>query len=560
MYSFLAKINNKTEIMAFQIGSNPVPQTETVQDTTLTMDEINAQNSSSDGIPSPAPSVPEEQTVQNGEYDQNVAESAQMDYGGSKQVAGLSDLYGTPSLFNKYAIFVHPKADQNNGFQKLKDIRGRDKIYSTNVPETPEIVDSLKNDPIRRLHYADFAFSRWHRFIPNNRAIVLRRFPFPTYNNLSFVFKKGDSPRENQKIKPLAKAVTYFGEETGNEIAEIIKISGYKNYKELTADLDMVKGVDKGLDDSPFAGVSRAANKGLKVFSALSGRGDLDGSKANSVDVMLGKNWENDRRGPENVIHKTMIADVGVGATLAFALTFEYKLRGYNNINPRVALLDLITNLMTLVHTNAEFWGGQNIVLPNHQQFPFIGDQDSFYSGDYGKYLGSVVDWFSAPFKSGGSFQGLIDGIMSGDFSSLGSFLQGVGSKALDIQSAKSRSSVIGLKTLLSGTPIGNYHITIGNPLDPWFQLGNLVVKTWELSFENEMGIHNMPTGVKLVVNLETATPMDSTGVQGALSIGNRTNRVYFKPADFLRVATDVKNGDTNYTADDIDRAHGSVY
>lgn len=488
-----------------------------------------------------------------------ISESAEIDYEQSKKAGGLDDHWGSPSLFNKYAIFVHPKANSKNGFKLLKDVRGQEKIYNTTNPTLRDIIDNLKNDPTRRLLYSDFAYAKFYEKMPYNRLIVLRRFPFPTYNNLSFA-QKGSSTTSNSAIKPLAKAITYFGEEAENTLSELISISGYKEYKELTAELDLVLGKNKGLDDSPYSGLNQRMNKGLKVFSALTKDGDLSGRSTNDVDVLMNKNWENERKGPENVIHKTMIADVGVGATLSFTLKFEYKLRSYNNVNPRVAILDLISNLMTLVHTNAQFWGGQNIILPNHQQFPFIGDENEFYSGNYGKYLGSVVDWFSEPFKSGGTFQGLIDGIMSGDLSSLGNFLQSVGSKALDLQSAKSRESITGLKALLDASPIGNYHISIGNPLQPWLQLGNLIVKTWELTFDDMIGHNDLPTGLKLSVDVETATPLDSTGVQGIFNIGGASNRMYFKPEDFFNSPNGASMGGEKFTNKDIERGHGAVY
>lgn len=493
----------------------------------------------------------------NNSQSETVGESSDISYVEQDGAAKVEDMFGSPSLFNKAALFVHPLSYESNGFKKYSDRRGEDKIYSTSVPENREIIDKLKNDEKRRLHYADFAFSKYDGIIPNNRLIVLRRFPFPTFNNLSFAGAENDG----KVVKPIAKAITHFGGETGNEISEILKIAGYKNYKELTAELDFIQGVDKGASDSPFfSNLGGRTQSGLKAFSALSGRGDISGRKKDSVDQMLGKNWENDRRGPENVIHKTHIADVGVGANLEFQLTFNYKLRSYNNVNPRVALMDLISNLMTLVHTNAEFWGGQNVVLPNHQKFPFIGNEDAFYSGDYGTYLSSVVDWFSEPFASGGSFQGLLDGIMSGDFSSLGALLGKVGGAALDLQSSKSRSSVIGLKTLLDANPVGNHHITIGNPLNPWASIGNLIVPSFNLSFENELGHHDMPTGVKLEVDIKTATPLDSTGVQGIFANGIVSNRMYMKPSAFIDATGITKQGGNGYTADDISRMEGFIF
>lgn len=525
-----------------------------------TLGEIKEDNDNRTDVASSSFESPiEEQNVNTSNITTDVQESSEASYNEGKKVAVIDNMYGAPSLFNKGAVFVHPLSNDRNGFKKYKDLRGAEKLYSTDTPEIPEIIQKLKSDEKRKLHFSDFAWAKFYDLIPNNRMLVLRRFPFPTYNNLSFALKDGSTDKDS--IKPISKAVTYFGEETGNNLSEILKLSGYKNYKDLTAELDFIQGVDKSADDSPFfSSLGGKAQRGLKAFSALSGRGDISGTQKNNVDVMLGKNWENDRRGPENVIHKTNIPDVGVGATLEFTLVFEYKLRSWNNINPRVALMDLISNIMTLVHTNAEFWGGQNVVLPNHQKFPFIGNENAFYSGNYGEYLSSVVDWFSEPFKGGGGLGGIIDGIMSGDFSSLGSLLGKIGGTALDLQSSKSRSSVIGLKTLLDATPVGNYHLTVGNPLNPWASIGNLICPTFNLSFENNIGHHDMPTGVKLEVELKTATPLDSTGVQGIFANGLVTNRMYMSPENFLNVSGLASNGDSKFNQDDIDRMEGWIF
>ena len=109
-----------------------------------------------------------------------------------------------------------------------------------------------------------------------------------------------------------------------------MKISGYKNYKDLTATLEIEKGVDKGLSNSPFASGNGTVNNFLKTTSAASGRGDISGREKEKVEQLYGKNWENERKGKENVIHKTHIADVGVGANLEFNVLFSYRLRSYN--------------------------------------------------------------------------------------------------------------------------------------------------------------------------------------------------------------------------------------
>ena len=538
--------------------------TSSAQDTNeLGIEEINDENVAADGVALQQPDSDELN-------DQPLNQTIRIDDGGMNYYTGirsakLEDVWGSPSLFNKNSIFVYPSSSSRNGFRRFHDVAGEQKMFLKETPTISQIIEFSKirfaDDKVdKELRFADFVYGKYFREIPTNRMIVLRRYPFPTYNNLQFPF--------GEEVKPLSQAITYFGGETGNDISEILKISGYKNYKDLTAELNIVsgQGQDKGLNDSPFASSNSTVSKGLKGFSAASGRGDISGRDRVNTEALAGKIWENERKGKENVIHKTNIADVGVGATLEFELVFEYKLRSFNGINPRIAMLDLITNLMTLCHINAEFWGGQNIVLPNNQKFPFIGNQDDFYRGDYSAYLGSVVDWFSEPFAAGGGLSNLIDGLLSGNLGDLGSALGGLGSKVLDLQSSKSRSSVVGLKALLDSSPVGNYHLTIGNPIQPIAKIGNLICPTFELSVGDELGYNDFPTEIKLVANLKTATPLDSTGVQSLFGNGMSSNRMYMKPSTFLDIEEDENgdgfafNGGSRFRQDDIDRAEGVVY
>ena len=54
-------------------------------------------------------------------------------------------------------------------------------------------------------YYAsDFLYSRYYKRIPLNKIITVRRFPFPTYDNLDFV---SSQPNEH-RFKPISQAVT----------------------------------------------------------------------------------------------------------------------------------------------------------------------------------------------------------------------------------------------------------------------------------------------------------------------------------------------------------------
>ena len=46
-----------------------------------------------------------------------------------------------------------------------------------------------------------------------------------------------------------------------------------------------------------------------------------------------------------------------------FTLVFSYKLRSYQNINPKSAMLDLLANVFATTYSRGRFWGGRNEII-----------------------------------------------------------------------------------------------------------------------------------------------------------------------------------------------------
>lgn len=44
-------------------------------------------------------------------------------------------------------------------------------------------------------------------------------------------------------------------------------------------------------------------------------------------------------------------------------MNFSYKLRAYDNINPKSAFLDLLGNILTVTYRKGTFWGGKSEIL-----------------------------------------------------------------------------------------------------------------------------------------------------------------------------------------------------
>lgn len=481
------------------------------------------------------------------------------------------------SLFNRHALFRYPGCNNSNDFYDTStnggsrafpkftsssgnaiqfDIdgeKGEERVGNGGRYPTVEslLKDFNEKDKPRTPYFAiDFLYCKYYKLIPLNRIITLRRFPFPVGHNLS-TFSVPDKDKKNQDTqgkdytiegiktaKPLAQAITYYGEGTGNDISEFTKIAGYINWKSIEADVWDVQGgtVERGLEHTPGYGNNNKLDAVMKATSIISGKGDLGGYKDDAVKASRYNTFDytNKVLGPINVVHKTNVRDRGVGATMEFNLVFEYQLKSYNNINPRIAMTDLICNLMALSFYNAQFWGGANRYFPGYHQYGMMGNESLFYSGNYGAYAKSFLSDFAGGLgKLADGFMSVINGLVSGDMSSLASVGKSIGNAFMDAQRYKSRPPILGYHALLSGSPIGEWHMTVGNPYRPILTIGNLICKGFDLQLiDSQLGVDDFPTGLKYTIKLETGRPMDKGDIESILAYGQ--GRLYNPPKGLL--------------------------
>lgn len=454
---------------------------------------------------------------------------------------------GVNSLFNKYSILIHAGAKEPNDF---KDIAGRDGLFpkyhvsdsnggrggrELSYESILTDFDPQNPDTLTKPYYAaDFLYCKYYRKIPLNRMITLRRFLYPTYDNLKF----GKDVADDQK--PIAQAVTFFGDPTDNDIKNLTKITGEISWKDLEADVWDVQGNEKGFEGTPFLGGTGTLGGLFSNFAG--GGGDLSGQQKAQQDFQKGFygadsyfQHTNKVLGPVNVINKTKTRGRGIGATWKGDIVFDYKLRSFNNINARVAMLDIICNMLALTYNNAKFWGGMNRYFPQHHQFEFFGDQKAFYSGQYGSYIDSVVQQLGNGFGKGlDIISNVISGILSGDLSALTGVLKGGAAKIMDLKAAKSRPQIIGFKALLTGLPVGEWHLTVGNPYNPFMSIGNLICTGFSFSMDGHMGVDDMPSELKFTVSLESGRPRDKGDLESIFNLGQ--GRSYLPPIGLVDV------------------------
>lgn len=461
--------------------------------------------------------------------------------------------YGPPSLFNNYSVFIHPLTNRSNQIDPLFNKNGKgpfDKSWKDlDIVKLLQYFDPSQDTEHNRQgaapYYAnDFLFAKYYDFIGLNKLITLRRFPFPTFDNLIF------PDQATNRIKPLAQAITYFGEPTDNTLKDLLKISGEIKWKNMESDVWDVSGNDsRGFSDSPVSGVgglinnkkgenySKSINTALKTSNFVAGNeGDISGRKAAEADYA--RQYGNDPDytgkllGPVNVINETYIRGRGIGVRNKYTVSFDYHLSSYKQVNPKIAMLDLISNMLALTYNNAKFFGGANRYIPGVQQFEFYGGEkakQAFYSGNYDVFLDQTVKTFTGSFAQLGNGLGdLLGGIMSGNFAGLLNLGKKLGSTWGDLQSAKNRPAMLGFRAILSGLPVGEWHLTVGNPLNPIATIGNLVCKGFSIEVNEELGHDDFPTEIKFTVELEDGRPRDKGDIESMLSFGN--GRMYHPP------------------------------
>jgi len=481
---------------------------------------------------------------------------------------------GVPSLFNPYAIVVFPSvaADYNkliDGGDAFDQNARNGNVFSLGYEYSPTIssmvAGELSNGDYKLsdkmpYNFTDFLYCKWVGKIPNNQLITLRRYPAPTYDNLEVPAtlnyeptkdnpgpepskrSSGNVTKQNEFF-PIAQAVTWFGEDCGNKLSEILSFTVNMNWKNVEAEVNTASGNEQGSEDSP-------APTAAKFLGILTGNVNTPFSTANSqYDPYNGGPYSHRVYGPVNVISKTYKRDRGLDFKQQITLNFEYSLKSIGNINPKAAMLDLMSNMLALTYNNAAFWGGANRYFPQKPTYPFLGGKagmNAWYRGDpagFAKAVGAQVS--DAANKVGD----ILAELAADPISALKNLAAGAAKLGM-IEMGKGRApSIVAMKALLTGEPVGEWHMVIGSPFDPIAQIGNLICTEAKFQFNDIIGADNFPTELKVTITVEHGRPRDAGDIQSIFNKGQ--GRIYYPPKgnlDVLNTSTSTKNS-TNDTS-----------
>jgi len=422
---------------------------------------------------------------------------------------------------------------------------------------------------LARYRMQDFIYLKYYNQIPNNYMITLRRYTRPCEDHM---FGLDMDPISINRMNnypddyfALATAVTYMGEKTGNKLSDILKFDYGANWEDKEGKTESLQNPDGGLaaqlkrtssggllsGDQQLGGKNSitSQSRGLLRFAAASLGKGTSVQQAISSQHQYEGNAFNARYGEEfygdvNVINKVKMRSRGLTFSNNFSLTFEYSLKSLKCVNPRIAMMDILSNFLILTGNYGTFWGGATIFYGNRNNAPQYGDPNLLRSGKYGEYIRSLAGDVKEGFRkisqmdhidsAGDFFSGLWNGIKN-----IGSgFLQGLVGNLLGGNIGVAGEAVVP-QALLSGAPSGFWHLTVGNPLDPIAMMGNMAVTKTSVQFNDVLGYDDFPTEIKFTVDLEHCRPRDNAGIESMFNGGK--GRFYsFTNGDILNAYHNV--------------------
>lgn len=463
-----------------------------------------------------------------------------------KKADSLVEFFGVPSIMNENAYINLQKAggkfnnkylfegNKKRWYNITNTHHGKGEgVQMSSTPTTTEIIRwSQEPENFNKFPYKfqDFAFCKWWNKIPNNYLITLRRYPYPI--NDAVDLGKIEGMVENSKLRPAATMVTWLGEASGNSINSILGgLETSLRWGEAKAD------VWKVTSDVQPGQVNNPAPKAAFVLQALTG--GLASTRTKQTPPVPPDPYENGPYankiyGPVNVIDKVKKRERGMEFKHSLNLIFEYVARPIGGINTKAVMLDILGNVLVCCSATAPFWGGINRFMPSAAQ----GQTDPFLGGPAGRqawlnanpqqFLGAVMQQFSKIYDN---IKGIFDQILGNPIEGLKKLANDGAKDFMKYATTDGRTMIQGMRSLLTGEPVGEWHLTIGAPHNPMMMIGNLICTNCKIEFGDQLGPDDFPMELKVTVTLEHGMPRDSVGIQSMFNAGK--GRFYALPKGY---------------------------
>lgn len=464
----------------------------------------------------------------------------------------------SPALFNP--LFMVQHLGISPYVPLLNTAKGNTGASSSSKSESA--IEDISNCTIRELvrlsykphsilglatyRYVDFMYCKDLGKVANNHLITLRKFAYPIGDN---IFEYYD-----ESAGDIGRLVTWFDTED-NKLENILSFQYQASWKELQAKIEEIESKEDSSNRGPVGMLLNSLNP---AYNKMQGAGHT-GHQNIFGFFGIGTGYSDDNREilrnydknkvytPKNTVQDTVTYEGKLTFTHEFNLTFSYKLRAYDSINPKSAFLDLLGNIMNVTYRRGKFWGGDRKWIGPPQNVSGWQKANAMIDGNWKKTESVLGGLFTGTTKLAdvlgmisGALQNLVgnakevlnqlkSGGVSGAVSKIGEFLQstGLNEAALGVLKNKlGRPALYAMDSLLKGDNVGLWHVTIGNPKNPIASMGNLILTNAQFQTFGPLGLDDFPTEIKLTVTLKHARSRDAVEIGRMFTKG--TNGIYY--------------------------------
>jgi len=423
-------------------------------------------------------------------------------------------------------------------------------------------------------YWKDFLYCKYYGTIPNNYMITLRRFPSPVLDNLSSpkkLDKNSDGFYTEGVMRPVAQAVTWFGGNTGNALNDIISFSTGIQWNSKPQDLikeqeAFSKGfLQDGIVNQIRQGLGALSDTATNIFDAgeilttnTVAATDPNETLTRGIRTAKLRDRAKDQGGlmseyiwtSVDVVQNTYVR--GVGLTFdwkSITVVFDYELTSVGEVNTKAAMLDILGNILS-IGTN------YGVFLTPDFRYNAAFSAVRFPGGDAGLelYYSDPLAWLT---RYGDKINKIIEEAAVGS-NDEGNGTQGQ-AEVQQVKKAVDQISKDGSKpnaetgdlikkllgsdefrrllkfqqsssflenyqmplSFLTGAPIGEWHLTIGNPCNPIAMIGNLVCTDVKIDFTEVLGPDDFPTGIKATFTLEHGRDRERGEIESIFNRGD---------------------------------------
>lgn len=427
---------------------------------------------------------------------------------------------GYNSLFNG-SKFYHRPSTGDNGVARSNPQTSLNSQSNDNINDlsSSSIIRYTQQDGLESMELSPkhFAYNRKRGVYPNNRLVVVRRFPSPVSNDLTAI-----------RQKPISTVVTWISDEADSFFSFSASERWSTNQVEdplgdltdlfnkiftKSTGIDVGKGMEKligGLTSKlPIGGFPEAVQ--TEFLNSFLGKENQDGTNFNYRNIVQGN--------PNFLAESAFRSPNSIQANINIPIKVEYEMEYYPDVDPNIAFLDLIQSVLRFVSSESRFFlsqtgGGKiNKFLKKYQNGDWIGAIDMVIQSALAatKKVANTI---------GNFFSDMSEAVSEGGINALREKASEAASTLANTSIARYRIEFSKIIPALTGSSSAPWHITIGNPKKPFFSSGDMFVDNVNIDMGNTLGYNDLPTRITLTCNVKNARNLGIQEIFDMFNIG----------------------------------------